>query len=231
MEGFEQSLTEISSIETRVTKLTTEQSKIESFLSSLQESQDSVFHLVENLETQKHNARELQSRLDILDREIEVVEAREKELTETIRLAENRTSFLVEREAQIDSVERKFDKIEELLGDLSDRHRQILTLQKRLEDLKESSRETKDDLESLLGEADETFEKLSEFLDIVQGAMQNPTPAGKSDRKVSGNPLVERKRATIQNLHDNYQWSSEAISEKLNIEKSLVDSILGVRKK
>ncbi|MGE8722721.1 SpiroCoCo family coiled-coil protein [Leptospira terpstrae] len=231
MEGFEQSLTEITSIENRVTKLTIEQSKIESFLSSLQESQDSVFHLVENLETQKHNARELQARLDILDREIEVVEAREKELTETIRQAENRTSFLVEREAQIDSVERKFDKIEELLGDLSDRHRQILTLQKRLEDLKESSRETKDDLESLLGEANETFEKLSEFLDIVQGAMQSPTPAGKSDRKVSGNPLVERKRATIQNLHDNYQWSSEAISEKLNIEKSLVDSILGVRKK
>ncbi|TGK55465.1 hypothetical protein EHQ16_08890 [Leptospira kanakyensis] len=231
MEGFEQSLNEVSSIETRVTKLTTEQSKIESFLSSLQESQDSVFTLVENLEGQKHNARELQARLDILDREIEVVEAREKELTETIRQAENRTSFLVEREAQIDSVERKFDKIEELLGDLSDRHRQILTLQKRLEDLKESSRETKDDLESLLGEADETFEKLSEFLDIVQGAMQSPVPAGKSDRKVSGNPLVERKRATIQSLHDNYQWSSEAISEKLNIEKSLVDSILGVRKK
>lgn len=231
MEGFEQSLSEVSSIETRVTKLTAEQSKIESFLSSLQESQDSVFHLVENLEGQKHNARELQARLDILDREIEVVEAREKELTETIRQAENRTSFLVEREAQIDSVERKFDKIEELLGDLSDRHRQILTLQKRLEDLKESSRETKDDLESLLGEADETFEKLSEFLDIVQGAMQNPVPTGKSDRKVSGNPLVERKRATIQSLHDNYQWSSEAISEKLNIEKSLVDSILGVRKK
>ncbi|PJZ83908.1 SpiroCoCo family coiled-coil protein [Leptospira harrisiae] len=231
MEGFEQSLSEISSIETRVAKLTAEQSKIESFLSSLQESQDSVFHLVENLEGQKYNARELQARLDILDREIEVVEAREKELTETIRLAENRTSFLVEREAQIDSVERKFDKIEELLGDLSDRHRQILTLQKRLEDLKESSRETKEDLESLLGEADETFEKLSEFLDIVQGAMQSPVPAGKSDRKVSGNPLVERKRATIQSLHDNYQWSSEAISEKLNIEKSLVDSILGVRKK
>lgn len=231
MEGFEESLTEISSIETRVTKLTTEQSKIESFLSSLQESQDSVFHLVENLETQKHNARELQARLDILDREIEVVEAREKELTETIRSAENRTSFLVEREAQIDSVERKFDKIEELLGDLSDRHRQILTLQKRLEDLKESSRETKDDLESLLGEADETFEKLSEFLDIVQGAMQSPAPAGKVERKTSGNPLVDRKRATIQSLHDNYQWSSEAISEKLNIEKSLVDSILGVRKK
>ncbi|XDD53550.1 hypothetical protein AB3N62_13830 [Leptospira sp. WS4.C2] len=231
MEGFEESLTEISSIETRVTKLTSEQSKIESFLSSLQESQDSVFHLVENLETQKHNARELQARLDILDREIEVVEAREKELTETIRSAENRTSFLVEREAQIDSVERKFDKIEELLGDLSDRHRQILTLQKRLEDLKESSRETKDDLESLLGEADETFEKLSEFLDIVQGAMQSPAPAGKVERKTSGNPLVDRKRATIQSLHDNYQWSSEAISEKLNIEKSLVDSILGVRKK
>ncbi|MCW7463615.1 SpiroCoCo family coiled-coil protein [Leptospira limi] len=231
MEGFEQSLTEITSIESRVTNLTKEQSKIESFLSSLQESQDSVFHLVENLEGQKHNARELQARLDILDREIDVVEAREKELTETIRQAENRTSFLVEREAQIDSVERKFDKIEELLGDLSDRHRQILTLQKRLEDLRDSTKDTKDDLESLLGEADETFEKLSQFLDIVQGAMQNPSASPKLDRKNSGNPLVERKRATIQSLHDNYQWSSEAISEKLNIEKSLVDTILGVRKK
>lgn len=231
LSGFEASLTELGVIEERVSALTEEQAKIESFLSNLQESQDSVIHLVSHLEDQKQNSRELQARLDILDREIDVVEAREKELSETIRKAENRTAFLVERESQIDSVERKFDKIEELLGDLSDRHKQILTLQKRLEDLKESSRETKDDLESLLGEADETFEKLSQFLDIVQGAMQNPGPKEKSDRKVSGNPLVERKRATIQSLHDNYQWSSEAISEKLNIEKSLVDTILGVRKK
>lgn len=231
LSGFEASLTELGVIEERVSALTEEQAKIESFLSNLQESQDSVIHLVSHLEDQKQNSRELQARLDILDREIDVVEAREKELSETIRKAENRTAFLVERESQIDSVERKFDKIEELLGDLSDRHKQILTLQKRLEDLKESSRETKDDLESLLGEADETFEKLSQFLDIVQGAMQNPGSKEKSDRKVSGNPLVERKRATIQSLHDNYQWSSEAISEKLNIEKSLVDTILGVRKK
>lgn len=231
LSGFEASLTELGVIEERVSALTEEQAKIETFLANLQESQDSVIHLVGHLESQKQNSRELQARLDILDREIEVVEAREQELSETIRKAENRTSFLVEREAQIDSVERKFDKIEELLGDLSDRHRQILTLQKRLEDLKESSRETKDDLESLLGEADETFEKLSQFLDIVQGAMQSPGGKEKSDRKVSGNPLVERKRATIQSLHDNYQWSSEAISEKLNIEKSLVDTILGVRKK
>ncbi|MDF3821378.1 hypothetical protein P3G55_15855 [Leptospira sp. 96542] len=231
LNGFGESLTGLGVIEERVSKLTTEQAKIETFLSSLQESQDSVYHLVGNLESQKLNARELQARLDILDREIEVVEAREKELNESIRKAENRTSFLVEREAQMDSVERKFDKIEELLGDLSDRHRQILTLQKRLEDLKDSSKETKEDLESLLGEADETFEKLSQFLDIVQGAMQSPGSKEKSDRKMATNPLVERKRATILSLHDNYQWSSEAISEKLNIEKSLVDTILGVRKK
>ncbi|MDZ4725966.1 MAG: hypothetical protein SH817_07405 [Leptospira sp.] len=232
---FQETLPEIDGLEKRISGIVGEQTKIETFLSSLSESEDSVIQLADNLELQKHNTREVQARLDILDREIGVVEAREKELAESIRVAENKTSFLVERSTQMESVERKFDKIEELMGDLSDRHKQILTLQKRLEELRETSVETKDDLESLLGEADETFEKLSQFLDIVQGSMQSPQVSTKekseTQRKSVQNPLIERKRATILSLYDNYQWSAEAISEKLNIEKSLVDTILGARKK
>ena len=232
---FQEVLPEIDGIEKRMNIISTEQSKIETFLSSLDESQESVLQLADTLENQKHNTREVQARLDVMDREIGVVESRERELAETIRIAENKTAFLVERSSQMDSVERKFDKIEELMGDLSDRHKQILTLQKRLEELKETSTETRDDLESLLGEADETFEKLSQFLDIVQGSMTAPTVSNKNGSgpgpKSSQNPLIERKKATILSLFDNYQWSAEAISEKLNIEKSLVDTILGARKK
>ncbi len=225
---FQEVMPQIDTIETRIATISGEQTKIENFLSSLEDSQEAVIHLSDNLENQKHNTREVQARLDVMDREIGVVEARERELAETIRIAENKTAFLVERSAQMESVERKFDKIEELMGDLSDRHKQILTLQKRLEELRDASTETRDDLESLLGEADETFEKLSQFLDIVQGSMA-PTPV--SGKKTAQNPLIERKKATILSLFDNYQWSAEAISEKLNIEKSLVDTILGARKK
>ncbi|GBF50822.1 hypothetical protein LPTSP4_23490 [Leptospira ryugenii] len=231
MDEFQGILPEVSSLENRLLNISRDQEKIESFLSSLQESEDSVLLLVDNIENQKQNTREVQARLDILDREIGVVEARERELAESIRLAENKTSFLSEKASQMESVERKFEKIEELLGDLSDRHKQILTLQKRLEELRETSVETRDDLESLLGEADETFEKLSQFLDIVQSTMA-PTPnQEKTARKTGHNPFIERKKATILSLYDNYQWTAEAISEKLNIEKSLVDTILGARKK
>ena len=226
LEGFRRELPLLGELEERIKFISTKQDKLETYLSTLSESQDQISKMAESIELQKQNTREIQARMDVLDQEIEIVEAREKELAETIRIAEKRSEFLAHRSSQIESVERKFDKIEELMADLSERHRQILALQKKMEDLKNSSEDSKEELESLLSESEEMFGKLSQFLDVVQGAIHtDPSPAKAQTH------LAERKRATILNLFENYKWSSEAISEKLNIEKSLVDTILGARKK
>lgn len=108
--------------------------------------------------------------------------------------------------------------------DLSERHKQISTLQHRMEDLKSGAVVVKEDLEGLLSEADDKFEKLSGFLDAV-GAVTDPPQAGKS-KDSSKDHLIQRKKATVLNLYHNFQWSAETIAEKLNLETGLVNTIL-----
>jgi hypothetical protein len=86
---------------------------------------------------------------------------------------------------------------------------------------------SKEELEGLISEADEKFEKLSAFLDIVQNST-TPEPKSRGS-KVKIDPILERKKNTILTLHEKHHWSPESISEKLNIEKSLVDTIIGTQ--
>jgi DNA repair exonuclease SbcCD ATPase subunit len=175
------------------------------------------------------SSEEIKNRISILDREISVIEARERELSESIQKADERAKHLMDREKDILTVESRFGKIENLIGDLSERHRQALTLQKRIEELRHDSQISKEELEGLISEADEKFEKLSAFLDVVQNSMTT-LPAIKSSKNPSNDPILERKKNTVLSLYEKHHWSPDSISDKLGIEKSLVDTILASRK-
>ncbi|MCE9499600.1 MAG: hypothetical protein K8R21_03735 [Leptospira sp.] len=155
-----------------------------------------------------------------------ILETKERELNEGLSVVDQKTSLLLQRDSEIKSVESKFDKIENLILDLSERHKQISLLQKRIEDLKTDTEEMKSEFESLLGEADEKFEKLSAFLDVVENSIQSEPKKGRSR---DSSDMIKKKKATVIHLHDNFNWSSDVIAEKLNMEKSLVETILNSR--
>ena len=38
--------------------------------------------------------------------------------------------------------------------------------------------------------------------------------------------ILKRKKATVLSLYEKFDWTSDTIAEKLNLEKSLVDAII-----
>ncbi len=218
---------EIQGWEEKLEKILDTQIRISKSLHEIEKTREALEHVRKVQEDQVLKAEDLTERILEMDRSIQIIESRERELAKSIQNADLRAKDLLEREREILGVEAKFEKIESLIGDLSERHKQALVLQKRVEELRKETSRSKEDLEELLAEADEKFEKLSAFLDLVQ----NSIPAEKGSVKASKpSPLLERKKATILTLHKKYNWSSEAISEKLGIEKSLVDTVLGLEK-
>ncbi|EKO16075.1 SpiroCoCo family coiled-coil protein [Leptospira kirschneri] len=193
---------------------------LSSRLETLESVREEVKILFEETETHKESAKGIVNKLYSLQNDVEILEAREKEIAETVRKTDDRIESLFRKKEEIRSVEAKFEKIEDLMVDLSERHKQISTLQHRMEDLKNGAMVVKDDLEGLLGEADDKFEKLSGFLDAVGNVT-----SGKS-KDSSKDHLIQRKKATVLNLYHNFQWPAETIAEKLNLETGLVNTIL-----
>ncbi|WCL48428.1 SpiroCoCo family coiled-coil protein [Leptospira sp. GIMC2001] len=227
--SLRESLNQMVQWESRIEKALDSSETLKESLDEIQETRNSLERIQHIQKEQEATTEELQNKIESIDREIELIATREQELNESIRQADARSKHLIDREKDILTVESRFDKIESLIGDLADRHRQALTLQKRVEELRDEANISKEELESLINEADEKFEKLSGFLDIVQNTISSETqkkiPKGKGS-----DPLLERKKNTVLSLYDKHHWTPESISDKLGIEKSLVDTILASRK-
>lgn len=191
-------------------------------LETLESVREEVKDLFEETNTHKEAAKGLTNKLYSLQNDVGILEAREKEIAETVRKTDDRIESLFRKKEEIRSVEAKFEKIEDLMVDLSERHKQISILQHRMEDLRAGAIVAKEDLEGLLGEADDKFEKLSGFLDAV-GAVTSGSGKSKDSSK---DYLIQRKKATVLNLYHNFQWPAETIAEKLNLETGLVNTIL-----
>ena len=83
--------------------------------------------------------------------------------------------------------------------------------------------------ENLLAEADDKFDKLSDFLVVVDAVTagagsKNHTKNFKLDKDTT--EILKRKKATVLSLYEKFDWTSDTIAEKLNLEKSLVDAII-----
>lgn len=186
---------------------------------------EEIKQLDQDSQGHKENSFKLAQKIREMEKEISVIEAREREVAETLKKTDDRLETLAGRKEEILSVEAKFDKIEDLMSELGERHKQISTLQQRLDDMKDGALSVKDDLEGLLSEAEDTFEKLSTFMDVVQTNMSK-SGGGKSGKTQGQDPLVARKKATVLNLFHNFHWQPETIAEKLGLETSLVQTII-----
>jgi chromosome segregation ATPase len=228
--NIEETLKSISQIDEKKDEL----AEIQSMFDSRKQEMQSVLEEISFLESEIQNSKSIQSqigdKLISMERELLKIESREEDLQTSLQDKESRIESLSSYEKSFIDADAKFEKIEGLLLDLSEKHKQVVQLQKRMDEIKGSSQEIKDDLESLLGEADQTFERLSGFLDVVQNQTYAINHSESRKKSSSSDSLIQRKKNTILSLYHNYNWPPDAISEKLNIEKSLVDSILAEKR-
>ena len=222
----------LGSIDEKIKRLSEIQKDFDTKASNLEEVNSKIKTLTESLLIVESNEADASFKLTEILEELGEIQKIEKELHGTIQNIELKTAFLQGRDMDIKSIESKFDKVENLMMDLSARHKQIATMQNRIESLKTETESMKNSLEGLLDEADVRFEKLTDFLSVVDTVTSPynqkakvPSTGSKNDSEV-----MKKKKATVLQLHENFDWNSDTIASKLNMEKSFVEAIINSKK-
>lgn len=219
----------ITSVDQKLIEIERIQNELEFKLSEVKIVNERINDLTQSLNNSNKSTFEITDRVQKVMRAVEKIESRESELEEGINHMEEKIQSLSTRNLDIKSIESKFDKVENLMVDLSARHKQIATMQKRIETLKMETEEMKGGFENLLAEADDKFDKLSDFLVVVDAVTANSTGKNlsknfKLDKDTT--EILKRKKATVLSLYEKFDWTSDTIAQKLNLEKSLVDAII-----
>ncbi|MDX1958492.1 MAG: hypothetical protein SFU98_07965 [Leptospiraceae bacterium] len=219
----------LTSIDEKISYLQQIYSGFDAKVNSLDLVNDRINQLLKTMENSERYAGETTNKLQQIHSELASLKDKETSLEESIAQVEKKTTFLQNQNIDVKSIEAKFEKVEGLMMDLSAKHKQISALQNRIETLKEETEAMKNNLEDLLAETDERFEKLSDFLSVVDSVT---TPQGVGNKKltVKDQNLMKKKRATVLQLYDNFNWTPETIAQKLSMEKSLVEAIINNKK-
>lgn len=224
----------ISSIDHKLIEVERVQEEIDLKLNELKNASSKINEVSQLVQSTGRMGNDVYEKMQKLYRELEKLEGKEKEIKEQLNFVEEKASELAVRNLDVKSIESKFDKVENLMMDLSTKHKQVATLQKRIEALKLEAEQTREGLEHLLEEAEDKFKKFTEFLNHIQANIDTPVSISpKQAQKPEGSPmkpvqneLIKRKRATVLNLYHNYSWSPDVIAQKLNLEKELVEAII-----
>jgi chromosome segregation ATPase len=219
----------ITSVDQKLIEIERIQNELDFKLSEVRVVNDRISDITDALNSNNKSAFEITERVQKVYRAIEKIESREADLLDGLTALEDKTIKLNNKNIDVKSIEAKFDQVESLMNDLASRHKQIAAMQKKIETLKSETEEMKGGFENLLSEADEKFDKLSDFLVVVDavtsaGNSKNISKNFKIDKDTA--EILKRKKATVLNLYEKFDWSSDVIAEKLNLEKSLVDTII-----
>lgn len=230
-EELHDKITTITSIDNKLIQIEKIQNEMESRISEIKVVNERLGEISTSIQNTNRSSDEVDEKLQRLMKEVEKLEIKELELIDNLSDIETKTQVINSRNLDFKSMDSKFDKVENLMSDLSARHKQVITMQSRIEKLKLETEEMKNGFENLLVEADDKFEKLSQFLTVVNNTVgnyeTNLKPAQKKDKfSREDTELIKRKKATVLNLYQNFDWTTDTIAEKLNMEKALVDAIV-----
>ena len=219
----------ITSVDQKLIEIDRVQNELDFKLSEVKVANERLADITDSLNTSNKSVFEITDRVQKVFRAVEKIEIRETDLHKGLNALEEKSNKLSSKNIDVKSIESKFDQVESLMNDLSSRHKQIAAMQKKIENLKSETEEMKGGFENLLAEADDKFDKLSDFLVVVDavtsgGNSKSTTKNFKLDKDTA--EILKRKKATVLSLSEKFDWSSEVIAEKLNLEKSLVDTII-----
>ncbi|HNF24155.1 MAG TPA: hypothetical protein PKV80_06785 [Leptospiraceae bacterium] len=220
-------ITMLTSIDEKIILLQKVYKEVEEKSENLESVNERIGELLRSMEDTEKSESFLRTGIRQLMTEVNLLQDRENEILDNLSQIESKTAFLQSRSSDIKSIESKFEKVEGMMMDLSSKHKQISALQNRLQSLHEESEEMKHSMENLLKEVDDKFDKLSSFASAVDSVSSGKS---KGNGRETGGEKMKKKRAIVMELYEAFDWSPETISEKLNMEKSLVETIINSRK-
>ncbi|HMV77272.1 MAG TPA: hypothetical protein PKN56_18170 [Leptospiraceae bacterium] len=232
-EELHDKISTVTSIDIKLVEMSRMQEEMDSKLTEVKSLAGKMNEITQAVHNTGRMGSDLNEKLMQLHKELSKLESKEDELQNQINSVEVKASELAARNYDFKSIESKFDKVENLMMDLSTKHKQISTMQKRVDSLKTETEEMRMGLEEILEHAEEKFQKFSEILNQAETVTElSSAKSSRSSKSASvagreaNQDLIKRRRATVLSLYRTYDWSTETIAEKLNMEKSLVEAIV-----
>ncbi|MCB1193111.1 MAG: hypothetical protein H7A23_09190 [Leptospiraceae bacterium] len=213
---------------------------IENMINEVYGMSKKIGQVTNTVSSQDKKAQGLKERIAEVVEQLEYLEVKEEEMQKTFTELDKQFSTLNLRSTDIKFIESKFEKIENLMSDLSLRHKQVVTMEKRLEEIRGGFKELINDVET-------KYEEMNNYVNLIEAPpnKNKKSRPRKTNNGINGNigkgpkigkrdkdgDLVKLKKAKVLSLYENYNWSPEVIAEKLNLEQSLVDTIINLSPK
>lgn len=171
------------------------------------------------LTEQVKKTRTVDDQLAKFSKEVSTLESKKNELGHFVSQVDQKVALINSKTADIKLLESKFNHIESMMIDLSARHKQIATMEVRLD-------EVKSNIEKLLVQAEE---KMSQMNSAVQSADSKSTGRGRPKKvqpKFSG--IVKDMKENVLNLKKK-RLSIQEIASTLDIDEEMVSLILAMQ--
>lgn len=206
-----------------------------------------VENAVRHIENSKNQAQNAGETAEKLMQKVERAELRQDHMQESIQSLESRANRLSGLEKEMQRVEARFEQMDGLLIDLEEKQKQIHAMGKRIEEMRESGDDVRQELESLVTEADEKMDRLTAFYQTVDALLdeaarfdstgaefsENLAPIQKGRGKAGNGkaPVPEHKRNGILSLYLNHKWDADLIAERMKIDPSVVRAVISSHSK
>lgn len=222
-------------IEQRLMKFEEYRKVFEEFFKDLTERKKYIENSLRMIEKARKDAIESGENAKKLIQKLELFEIRKDALQEDLENLEKKVAELKGIDIKFKEIEARFEQIDVLMTDLEKKQSQINIMSKRLSEISDKGGYIKQELESLVSEATEKMDKLSAFYETVDKMLQEAEKAIKEkepkDKTKRSNVLDEWKKEGILTLYLKHKWEPELIAERLNLDISLVRSVIATANK
>ena len=152
-------------------------------------------------------------------KEVSTLESKRDELSHFVSQVDQKVALINSKTADIKLLESKFNNIESMMIDLSARHKQIATMEVRLD-------EVKSNIEKLLGQAEEKMNQMSAIV-ISADAKGNGRGRPKKANGKFSDILKDMKESVISLKKK--RLSNQEIANTLDIDEEMVSLILAMQ--
>ncbi len=225
-------------IEKRIVQFNEFKESFETYFGELGERRKFVENALLHIEKSRTQARQASELAETLVQQVERADLRQTDMRQGLQELETRANSLVRMEGQIQKVEARFEQMDGLLLDLDEKQKQISVMGKKVEEIRLSGEDVREELASLLGEADEKMDRLSAFYQTVEAMLDEASRLGESaeepgrkGRRAAGGTVPEYKRNGILSLYLNHKWEPDLIAERMKIDPSVVRAVIASHSK
>lgn len=217
-------------IEQRLLKFEEYRKAFEDFFKELTERRKYIENALRSIEKSRKDAIEAGEVAKELIQKIELFEIRKDNIKDEIEHLEKKVSQLKDLDMKFNEMEARFQQIDVLMTDLEKKQTQISVMSKRLTEVSDKGGYIKNELESLVSEANEKMDKLSAFYETLERMLQEADKATKESKDVidksKKNLIDEWKKEGILTLYSKHKWEPELIAERLNVDISIVRAVI-----